>query len=278
MRWAVLAILLAGCPESATEGPILVRPDQAMIDANPLDMRIVDAAPPDARTIDQALPDQAVDATPPDAAHDMRIVDAAPDAQPVDMAPPDAAVDMAPPDARPIDMLPPDLGPLPERACFDEIDNDGDDLIDCADPDCRHEVACFDYPEDCGNGVDDNGDLWADCDDVLCLTECPPVDRPAIDAAAIQARFDAECTQCHAGPQPAALLDLTAFEETTVGVRSSQVEGLRIAPGDRQASYLWRKMAYTFRTFEGGGGEAMPPDGPLDAAFVDQLGDWIERQ
>lgn len=272
---ALLALSLHGCPDPATTGPVAPRPDQALIDASPLDMRVRDATPVDMAGPRDAALDQA-----PDLALDMR-PDLAPLDQgpPVDMAPDravdmalDLAVDMAP------DLLPPDLGPRPERACFDAMDNDDDGLVDCADPDCRQEVACFDYPEDCENGVDDNGDLHADCDDVLCLEVCPPVDRPPIEAAEIQARFDLECLGCHAGPQPDALLDLTDFQAATVGVASTQVGGVRIAPGDRQASYLWRKMAYTFRTFQGGGGEAMPPTGPLDADFVDRLGDWIDRQ
>lgn len=287
-------VLLAALAGVGCFDPATSTSPRPAVDASALDMQPVDAALD--RGVDSGPLDAAVDAGPLDAAVDASPLDRGADATP-DMAPdatPDAAPDMAAdatvdmtPDATPdmaADATPdmaPDLGPLPERACFDGEDNDGDGLVDCADPDCRPEVACFDFPETCDNGVDDNGDGWVDCDDVFCLDApdaCPPMDRPPIDAAAIQARFDAECLDCHSGPQPSALLDLTDFQATTVGVASTQVEGLRIAPGDREASYLWRKMAYTFRTFVGGGGEAMPPTGPLDAAFVDQFGDWIDRQ
>lgn len=274
--WIICGALAFGaCDDGAT--PALT-PDLA-VDAAPMDAQI-DAAQTDAAQIDARV-DAADDATPIDATppEDAALrVDSAPvDMRVVDMTPPDSAVaDMAPLDMALPDMAPLDMGPPREDRCFDEIDNDDDGRVDCADPDCRPLAACFDHPEDCENGVDDNGDNWADCEDVLCLDVCPPEGDPPLDAAAIQARFDLVCTQCHAGAQPAALLDLTAFEETTIGVLSTQVAGLRIVPGDRQASYLWRKMAYSFRTFEGGGGEGMPPVDAQDASFVDRFGDWID--
>jgi hypothetical protein len=43
------------------------------------------------------------------------------------------------------------------RLCFDGLDNDCDNLIDAADPDCAL--------ENCSNGVDDDGDGKVDCDD-----------------------------------------------------------------------------------------------------------------
>src|SRR5204862_1194528 len=48
--------------------------------------------------------------------------------------------------------------------CFDGIDNDGDGLVDCADPDCA--ATCG---EDCDNGIDDDGNGLVDCADPDCF-------------------------------------------------------------------------------------------------------------
>jgi hypothetical protein len=274
--WWMLGVLVMGCDDAA-DPPVAPPIDSNVTDAHIDDFAILDMRPDppamDMRAIDMRR-DQALDMRP-DRAMDMardHAIDAAPDLMPVM----DAAIDMAPVvDAAP-DMSIVDQGPPREQACFDEMDNDGDGRIDCADPDCRPQIACFDAPEDCGNGVDDNGDDWVDCDDVLCLSECPPQPGPALDVAAIQARFDMDCVGCHSEPQPAAQLDLTAFVETTVDVRSTQVNGFRVVSGDHRASYMWRKMAYEFRNFEGGGGEGMPPIDAMDAHFVRRFGDWID--
>ena len=42
--------------------------------------------------------------------------------------------------------------------CKDDVDNDGDGVIDCADPDCFLNPVC----QRCGNGVIDDGEA---CDD-----------------------------------------------------------------------------------------------------------------
>jgi hypothetical protein len=59
-----------------------------------------------------------------------------------------------------------------EDSCSDSIDNDGDGLTDCADPDCASDAAC---PEICNNGVDDNADGQVDCADPQCAGSpyCP---------------------------------------------------------------------------------------------------------
>ena len=51
--------------------------------------------------------------------------------------------------------------------CMDSIDNDGDTLVDCHDPDCKAPAltAC---KENCTNGVDDDGDGAIDCADSTC--------------------------------------------------------------------------------------------------------------
>ena len=52
--------------------------------------------------------------------------------------------------------------------CDDDIDNDGDLMTDCADPDCFGVGDCPRGPEDCGDQEDNNGDNLVDCDDPLC--------------------------------------------------------------------------------------------------------------
>ena len=47
--------------------------------------------------------------------------------------------------------------------CDDEIDNDGDDLIDCVDPDCLGVI-----PEDCVDGIDNDCDGLVDAEDPDC--------------------------------------------------------------------------------------------------------------
>jgi subtilisin-like proprotein convertase family protein len=60
---------------------------------------------------------------------------------------------------------------VPEMMCADGRDNDRDDQIDCADTDCATAVQCL--PEgDCTNGTDDDEDGDTDCADTDCATFC----------------------------------------------------------------------------------------------------------
>jgi hypothetical protein len=93
-----------------------------------------------------------------------------------------------------------DCGPPPgnETECTDNIDNDCDGLIDCADPDCGPVLTCYcdgpctfpenpcTCPQDCGpyadaegpdpvlcsDGVDNDCDGFVDCADIQCLPLC----------------------------------------------------------------------------------------------------------
>jgi len=52
--------------------------------------------------------------------------------------------------------------------CDDALDDDGDGLTDCADPDCASSPVCL--PEaNCHDGVDDDGDSFTDCADPDCI-------------------------------------------------------------------------------------------------------------
>ncbi|HKY62884.1 MAG TPA: right-handed parallel beta-helix repeat-containing protein [bacterium] len=67
--------------------------------------------------------------------------------------------------------------------CANNVDDDGDTLIDCLDPDCAGAAACQDPPapppaddrENCGNNIDDDGNGLTDCADPICVgaVACP---------------------------------------------------------------------------------------------------------
>jgi len=56
--------------------------------------------------------------------------------------------------------------------CADGVDDDGDDRVDCADPDCLGDPACDEAGASastrCHNGIDDEGDGATDCEDLDC--------------------------------------------------------------------------------------------------------------
>ncbi len=62
------------------------------------------------------------------------------------------------------------IAPDKEYWCNDGIDNDGDGLTDCADPDCADDPHCEGLVERaCADGVDNDGDGLIDCDDPDCF-------------------------------------------------------------------------------------------------------------
>ena len=76
----------------------------------------------------------------------------------------------------------------PEQ-CGDGIDNDGDDLVDCADPDCANAPECRPH-EMCGNCIDDDGDGLVDYEDADCCsqagTSVPPLFDPVAQDTTLQ--------------------------------------------------------------------------------------------
>lgn len=67
--------------------------------------------------------------------------------------------------------------PAQPEICNDGIDNDGDGLIDCADPDCAHDPACVQVcvptgvegkGRTCSDGIDNDCDGLIDCADPKC--------------------------------------------------------------------------------------------------------------
>ena len=78
-----------------------------------------------------------------------------------------------------------EVGASAERTCDDGVDNDGDELTDCDDPDCARQACaagvpgavCVDGGGDCrggepvalcGDDLDNDGDGLSDCDDPDC--------------------------------------------------------------------------------------------------------------
>ena len=68
-----------------------------------------------------------------------------------------------------------------ETDCSNGIDDDGDGLIDCDDPDCLNSNSCV--IEICDNGIDDDGDGFIDCADGECLgiSACVEICNNGID-------------------------------------------------------------------------------------------------
>jgi hypothetical protein len=64
-----------------------------------------------------------------------------------------------------------------EAICYDGRDNDGDQLVDCDDPDCASYAACGGVlgETDCADGLDNDSDGSTDCEDRDCVgtPACP---------------------------------------------------------------------------------------------------------
>ncbi len=88
-------------------------------------------------------------------------------------------------------MVEPVYGAPPmQEICGDGVDNDGDELADCADEDCASDAACemvdvYGGPpveEVCGDAIDNDGDSLVDCDDEDCVEDpaCAAAEAPAV--------------------------------------------------------------------------------------------------
>ena len=98
-----------------------------------------------------------------------------------------------------------------ETNCTDDIDNDGDGDIDCADEDCRNGPDCaippygIPWEDDCGDGLDNDDDGYVDCFDTDCAEVCPEICDDGIDNDA-DGMVDCEDTDCAGSPMCDALL------------------------------------------------------------------------
>ncbi len=81
-------------------------------------------------------------------------------------------------------------GPGVELACTDNVDNDADGLTDCDDPDCAGDPSCVvpGTETDCADGLDNDQDGSTDCGDSDCTFE------PACDAG------DGDCCTANGSP------------------------------------------------------------------------------
>ncbi len=72
-------------------------------------------------------------------------------------------------------------GPTTETNCTDGLDDDGDTLVDCDDPDCAADPACAAPATEtnCTDGLDDDGDTLVDCDDPDCSAD-PACAAPSV--------------------------------------------------------------------------------------------------
>lgn len=81
----------------------------------------------------------------------------------------------------------------PQELCNDGIDNNDNQLIDCEDPGCQYDSACFEF--NCENGFDDDEDLLTDCDDTDCSQNPSCVVCPSGLTGAEEQCFQAGCAE-----------------------------------------------------------------------------------
>jgi hypothetical protein len=259
-------------------------------------------AEPEARA---EVPDAAMDAQPavaPDAAPprdaetttDLGLGPADTSTLPADAGPRDAALDSAvdgaldgalDASAAPTDAAPPrpDAVPAPVDAavedCLSGLDDDGDGLADCDDPQCFLARHCLPVPEVCDDARDNDLDGRVDCCDPECegAAVCPPGERPAYTVEELQGHLETWCAACHMGEQRQSGLNLDPpFLEATLGVPSAQVPDVAlIEAGDRTRSFFWLKVAGRQHEVGGGFGD-MPPGRGLCADEIDRMGAFID--
>lgn len=98
----------------------------------------------------------------------------------------------------------------------------------------------------------------------------------AFSEAEVQMLLNVRCAPCHIGGASGGL-SLTRFTTSTINVPSSSSLDY-IEPGDRQLSYLFRKVEGTHLSVQGGSGARMPRSGPiLDTTTLERLGLYIDE-
>ncbi len=93
--------------------------------------------------------------------------------------------------------------------------------------------------------------------------------------AEVAAIFMAACNGCHIGGTSGGLSLAGDFTQATVNVASRQSGLDLIEPGDRAASYLYRKVEGT-HIEAGGRSSRMPLGGALSAGEIETIGLWID--
>ena len=137
-------------------------------------------------------------------------------------------------------------------------------------------VATFEAWVDAGAVCDGDADTDTDTDtdtdaDADADADTDPVDPATCEEA--QGVVDQACTACH-GQQTYAGLDLRQIADV-IDQPATQATLDLVEPGDRTASYLWRKLEGTHGA-AGGSGTAMPPSASLSAQDLQIVGSWID--
>ncbi len=120
--------------------------------------------------------------------------------------------------------------------CDDGIDDNGDGLTDCNDPECMTSQACL--PESaCHDGIDDDGDGWTDCADSDCVATAPcigsacladrnlgllPQDRPLYVTDSTEGLTDRFQASCNPWPGPDRVYTFDLDAPSSVILRLSQ--------------------------------------------------------
>lgn len=79
-----------------------------------------------------------------------------------------------------------------EERCSDRVDNDGNGLVDCADPSCKVFDFCNETGEArCADGIDNDADGASDCKDVDCCSQPRCASEPACGERTTAACTDA---------------------------------------------------------------------------------------
>jgi hypothetical protein len=187
-------------------------------------------------------------------------------------------------------------GGMPECEAPDECDDAEECTTDtCIDGMCEHMAVADDTPCDetnectvgvCASGACDStpvpdGTPCGDGAGTCCSGNCIPEILPVLDGAnGIQASvFQDSCASspCHgSNGVPQAGLELSSAsvsEANLIGVDSTQVDKLRVAPGDPDASYLLDKLLG--RNLAPGTLQQPPVEGPLCDPKIQAVEEWI---
>lgn len=118
-----------------------------------------------------------------------------------------------------------------EMSCSDGIDNDQDSMVDCADADCKNDIACQpgqgseNTNAACSDWVDNDGDGYLDCDDSECSSAGVDVCQGSWDKIekSKQNQEDGQQAQLPAIPDGASIEDLLGKGSDADGERNDVV-------------------------------------------------------
>ena len=160
--------------------------------------------------------------------------------------------------------------------CFDGVANKAETDVGCGGGGCGLPWAYeqgWELGADCWSGV---------CTDGACESGLKPPACAVEGVTAVEV-FDLvvepRCGPCHLGGMMSGGLDIqgaAAVQANLVGVPSQGAKLPRVTAGDLDASYLLYKILDVTVNAPGGGGEAMPLDGPLTDAQKCVIVNWVK--